>query len=120
MLQETRLHHQVSNILPTDGVIIGFDFHFIPFDDNQGTFAVALSRNIARMAELVRSSAISESQYASGLITVNICVDDDGDKPISNLWSCSRCLEGYQGERCEEKLVVRKGKPYKTNLQTKI
>ena len=24
MLQETRLHHQVSNILPTNGVIIGF------------------------------------------------------------------------------------------------
>ena len=49
---------------------------------------VALSQTIAKMAELVRSSAISESQYASGLITATIIVDDDGDdddKPISNL-----------------------------------
>ena len=33
MLQETRLRHQVVNTLPTDGVIIGFDFNFISFDD---------------------------------------------------------------------------------------
>ena len=79
------MHHQVSNTLPTDGVIIGFDFNFISFDDNQGTFVVALSRNIASMAELVRSSAISECQYASGLISVTISVDGDGDKLISHL-----------------------------------
>ena len=54
-------------------------FHFY---DNQGTFVVALSRNIALMAGLVRASATPESQYASGLISVTISVDGDVDNPI--------------------------------------